>query len=178
MRLIPALLLGLLLATAPASNQAMAAEWRAVDGDTLAHGAERWRLNGIDAPERRQACRDAQGASWACGAASQARLAQIIEGRAVECQRLDTDRYGRAVGRCWAIEADGSRIDVQSRLTAEGLALAYLKYSWRYAPEQAWAWLLGRGMWVAPLGGLFIGLWGEGDFQRPDEFRHRGRTTK
>ncbi len=90
------------------------AGWRAIDGDTLAHGAERWRLHGIDAPERRQTCQDSAGQPWACGEAARGRLAQLIEGRAIACQPTGRDRYGRAVGRCWASQPDGSRIDLSA----------------------------------------------------------------
>lgn len=134
------------------------AGWRAIDGDTLAHGPERWRLHGIDAPERRQTCQDSAGQLWPCGEAARARLAQLIDGRAIACQPTGHDRYGRAVGRCWASQPDGSRIDLSAALAREGLALAYSRYSRDYEPAQAEAQAAGRGIWG-------------GKFQIPGEFR-------
>jgi endonuclease YncB( thermonuclease family) len=38
-----------------------------VDGDTLAIGATKVRLEGIDAPETDQVCLNAKGIRWTCG---------------------------------------------------------------------------------------------------------------
>ena len=44
---------------------------RIADGDTLTlPGGTRIRFFGIDAPESDQTCKDAQGATWACGVCS------------------------------------------------------------------------------------------------------------
>ena len=40
---------------------------RIVDGDTLAIGSEKVRLQGIDAPETDQFCLNANGVRWTCG---------------------------------------------------------------------------------------------------------------
>ena len=49
-----------------------------IDGDSLRNGSEQIRLVGIDAPELRQTCRDAQGREWSCGRAAKARLAELV----------------------------------------------------------------------------------------------------
>ena len=49
-----------------------------VDGDSLKAGDEQIRLLGIDAPELRQTCRDAQGRGWQCGRAARTRLAELV----------------------------------------------------------------------------------------------------
>jgi hypothetical protein len=40
---------------------------RIVDGDTLAIGSMKFRLDGIDAPETDQVCLNANGIHWTCG---------------------------------------------------------------------------------------------------------------
>ena len=40
---------------------------RIVDGDTLAIGSTKFRLQGIDAPETDQFCLNANGDHWTCG---------------------------------------------------------------------------------------------------------------
>ncbi len=157
-----AALLAALIALAACQAVPPPGAWRAVDGDTLAQssatGSARWRLHGIDAPELAQTCQDAAGADWPCGRAAQARLAQMIEGRAIECQAMGRDRYSRSLGRCWAIQADGSRIDLSAALTREGLALAYTRYSREHEADQAAAQAAGRGIWA-------------GESQAPEDFR-------
>src|SRR4029453_6321568 len=73
---------------------------RVVDGDSLEIGSQRIRLFGIDAPEGRQHCRDAQGHDYACGREATRALEALIDGRPVTCTRLDHDRYEREVAAC------------------------------------------------------------------------------
>jgi endonuclease YncB( thermonuclease family) len=53
---------------------------RIVDGDTLAIGATKVRLHGIDAPETDQICLNANGAPWTCGIDARDQLATHIGG--------------------------------------------------------------------------------------------------
>ena len=62
----------------------------AIDGDTLRLDGQRYRLWGVDAPERSE-----PGA-----VASKAELADLIEGQRLVCELIDTDRYDRPVVRC------------------------------------------------------------------------------
>ena len=73
---------------------------RVVDGDSLEIGGQRVRLFGIDAPEGRQQCRNAQGQDFACGREVARALETLIGGRSVTCTRLDHDRYEREVAAC------------------------------------------------------------------------------
>lgn len=66
---------------------------RVVDGDTIDVGVVRIRLHGIDAPEAGLTCGRSSGGTWACGTAATNRLAELIEGRRVECEALDRDPY-------------------------------------------------------------------------------------
>ena len=53
---------------------------RIVDGDTLAIGSTKIRLEGIDAPETDQVCLNANGAHWTCGIDARDQLAAHIAG--------------------------------------------------------------------------------------------------
>lgn len=130
---------------------------RVVDGDTLDVGSVRVRLHGIDAFERNQMCERPSGA-WACGAAATRSMRARAEGRQLVCQVLDTDRYGRKVSRC---ERDG--VDIGGALVAEGLALAYRRYSQDYVAAETAARARGVGGW-------------DGSFDRPEQWRSRGRS--
>jgi endonuclease YncB( thermonuclease family) len=130
---------------------------RVIDGDTLDVGAVRVRLHGIDAFERNQMCDGPQG-PWACGAAATRALKDRTEGRRLVCRVLDTDRYGRKVSRC---EREG--VDVARALVAEGLALAYRRYSQDYIDEELAARAGAAGAW-------------SGSFDRPEQWRRRPRS--
>lgn len=85
-----------------------------IDGDTLEIGVVRIRLNGIDAPEAGQTCLRASGRSWQCGSAATNRLAELVEGREIECRARDRNVYGRIIADCWQ-----HRTYVNQRLVAE-----------------------------------------------------------
>jgi endonuclease YncB( thermonuclease family) len=123
------------------------------DADTLAVGGRIVRLHGVDAPELRQTCRRADGSVWPCGQMAAAALALQLGGRPVLCRLRGNDRYGRAIGRCWA---EGEEINAW--LVREGWAVAYARYSWRYLPQQTLAWWEGRGIW-------------QGSFDTPEDWR-------
>ena len=80
---------------------------------------QRTRLHGIDAQECRQTCRR-DTVTWLCGAEATRALRRFIDGRRVTCRERDVDRYGRIVAVCHA----GGQ-DLNGRLVAEGMALAY-----------------------------------------------------
>lgn len=78
-----------------------AAPWRVVDADTLAHGAQRYRLWGVDAPER----------GTPAGEAAKAAVAALAQGGAIRCTPVDgaRDRWGRTVARCTVKGVDLAR---------------------------------------------------------------------
>ncbi len=141
---------------APADSNRLEGLGRVIDGDTLDVGTVRVRLHGIDAFERNQMCDRIQG-PWACGAAATDALKAGAEGRRLVCRVLDTDRYGRKISRC---ERDG--VDVARTLVADGLALAYRRYSQDYVAEEAAAQTGAVGAWA-------------GSFDRPEQWRGRSR---
>jgi len=142
------------------------------DGDTLeildnncllAHfhltcPAQRLRLYGVDAFERSQACRDAEGKKWECGAVATARLKELVDTPDFHCQvdKQFVDRHAREFAACTA----GDR-DVGATLVAEGLAFAYGRRT-RYVAIEATAKAEHRGAWA-------------GNFVRPQYFRAGAR---
>jgi endonuclease YncB( thermonuclease family) len=96
------------------------AEIVAVDGDTIraANGAE-YRIFGIDAPELRQTCTEANGKSWLCGRAAKAKLTILLKRGNVNCEAKSTDNYGRTVAVC---SADGVP-DLGEALVRDGYAI-------------------------------------------------------
>ncbi|MGG5819758.1 thermonuclease family protein [Falsiroseomonas sp. HW251] len=139
-------------ALSPAREPSLSGFARAVDGDTLAIGARRIRLAGIDAPESAQIC-ERDGSAWPCGALAAQALAGMVQGRVVTCSQSGEDRYGRALARC---EAAGE--DLGAAMVRLGWAVAYARYSWRYIPQE----------WQARWRG--VGLWA-GRFETPEDWR-------
>lgn len=113
-----------------------------IDGDTLEIGVVRIRLHGVDAPEAGQTCRRDDGTSWQCGTEATRRLAELVEGKQLECLALDRDAYGRIVATC---TADG--VEVNGTLVDEGLAWAFTRYSQDFVEIEAMARAARRGIW-------------------------------
>lgn len=144
------LFLGLLIAAKleNGNRQVVAGHFTVVDGDTLMQAGARFRLEGIDAPEIGQSCRE-DGAPTACGETAKLRLADWAAHGDFSCSGGERDRYGRLLVRCRAGEAD-----VNAGLVREGLAVSYGDY----VGEEAAARLDGLGLWA-------------GEFERPADWR-------
>lgn len=109
---------------------ACAAEWAGTvvgiaDGDTLTlldlgKTARRIRIDGIDAPERKQAY----------GQRARESLADLAQGRSAWAECSKSDRYGRAVCR---VLVDG--VDVGLEQLRRGLAWHYTKYAHEQSPQ-------------------------------------------
>jgi endonuclease YncB( thermonuclease family) len=132
---------------------------RIVDGDTLAIGATKVRLEGIDAPETDQVCFNANGAHWACGIDARDQLITHIAGRDVECTSHGTDAYRRTLATCYLAGED-----LNGWLVQQGWALFYVKYSSAYRQVEDDARTNQRGLWQ----GAFIAPW---------DWRHRNNKT-
>lgn len=126
---------------------------RIIDGDTLAIGERRWRLSGIDAPEIKQKCGSSGGQIYACGEAARNALVALVGDRAVTCDEIEKDRYGRSVGICLS---NGK--DIGEEMVNQGMAVPYLQYSDAYKQQGIAA------------KDAKIGLW-SGRFDMPDAFR-------
>ena len=108
-------LAALVLASLPALAQPV---YRAIDGDTLALGEERFRLIGFDTPETFQARCPAEKA---LGQAAKVRLQELVKRGPVRLVRAKgRDKYGRTLASLWI----GQEL-VSDILIREGLAVAY-----------------------------------------------------
>jgi len=124
---------------------------RVIDGDTLELDGERIRLHGIDAPETRQICvRDS--AEWLCGQEASKSLRDYLRAKSqLTCDRVDIDRYGRIVAKCFT---EGGT-DIGEWMVSNGWALAYRRYSMDYVETEIIAESAKRGIWS----GEFIKPW-------------------
>ncbi len=112
----------------------------AIDGDTLAAGAERLRLIGIDAPEADQSCGEGQNV-WTCGDAARDALAKFASAPDAYCAGSSRDRYGRVLVRCRLGETD-----INAELVRQGVAVA----SGDYHAEETAARAQVEGIWSGP----------------------------
>ena len=128
---------------------------RITDGDTLRIGDRRIRLNAIDAPEAKQMCGAARGGrkEVACGAQAAAVLRDLSGRGRVSCVAEGEDKYGRMLATCYADKTNLNRAMVQA-----GWAVAYRRYSDRYALDEARARAAGVGLWAL-------------DFDQPEDWR-------
>ena len=145
---------------------------RVVDGDTLELksagvgsakaqleaielNGKRIRLEGIDAPESDQDCETVTGERYACGQAATAMLRELVfKAEDIRCEVSGTDRYGRLLAICHALEED-----LNGLLVSQGLVVAYRRYSHVYAPLEDEAKAAKRGVWA----GRFVMPW---DYRR------------
>lgn len=115
---------------------------RVIDGDTIEVESNKFRLFGIDAPERGQPCRR-NNVPYDCGGASKAHLEFILTGANVECEKNGKDRWGRYIGKC---TADGE--DISKLMIRHGWAVAYRKYSTDYVQDEEFARSNKLGIWA------------------------------
>jgi endonuclease YncB( thermonuclease family) len=132
---------------------------RIVDGDTIAIGEVKIRLEGIDAPESDQVCLDAQVARWSCGNEATKQLSDHVADRPIVCTPTGQDVYKRVLAICHL----GTE-DLNAWMVRQGWALAFVKYSRLYVNDEENARNARRGLWS----GAFIAPW---------DWRHRDRQT-
>ena len=104
----------------------------------------RVRLHGIDAPERDQDCRDANGKTYSCGRAAMRALSAAVAGRSVTCTPVEVDQYNRDVAVCTVDD-----VDLGEAMVRGGHALDYARHSrGRYAAAEREARAARRGLWA------------------------------
>jgi endonuclease YncB( thermonuclease family) len=114
---------------------------RVIDGDTVAIGEQVIRFFGIDAPEMAQRC-DGPKPLRKCGEVAADALAERVSGKTLTCEGEAVDKYKRLIATC---QVDGA--DLSAWMVSEGYALAYVKYSDRYAGHEAEAKAKRKGLW-------------------------------
>lgn len=113
------------------------------DGDRIDLDGRRIRLAGIDAPEPRQTCADAQGTLYNCGRVSEVALAEKLVGKSVTCEETGSPRTPTGVAICRLGEED-----LGAWLVSEGLAVAETSGETRYAAQETAARQAKRGLWA------------------------------
>ncbi|MEL7463892.1 MAG: thermonuclease family protein [Pseudomonadota bacterium] len=134
-------LFSLILLCLLSASPAQAGTARVIDGDTLDIGDTRYRIHGIDAPERGQRC-GAGDDEWPCGARATEKLTDLTLGRDLRCEPLEDDGLGRTVAKCFAGD-----VDVGAAMVESGMAWAFVKYAEDYVRHEAQARAERRGVW-------------------------------
>lgn len=125
------------------------------DGDSFSIATNRLRLDGIDAPEYHQQCKDRAGADWACGKAARAALERRLLEPGLTCKAQTRDRYARALATCSTSQTP----DIGAAQVRDGMAVSHEYYGVRDYPDDEDAARAGnKGIW-------------QGSFTQPDEWR-------
>ena len=115
---------------------------RVVDGDSLDVAQRRIHLDGIDAPELKQRCRNDRGQFYPCGEQAKAYLESLIRGNILRCIALADDPIRGAAGRCTV-----KGIDLGRQMIAAGYATLRGQNGRLYVKELQAARRAKRGMW-------------------------------
>ena len=110
-------------------------------GDTLLMNGRYIRLFGIDAPEIKQTCVNAQGKKYNCGQEAINWLRRWLQDYEIECNVIKQNSRGNAVGVCSIGE-----YDIGAALVASGWAIS-LPNNNVYGPYEQQAQMAHRGMW-------------------------------
>ena len=103
-----------------------------VDGDSLHIDGFAFRLQGIDAPELDQKCHRWTTGQYDCGEIAKGFLKSTIGDQPVTCKDSGGgDRYGRSIATCTVNGRDLGKVMVRA-----GWAIAYTRYSDKYAGEE------------------------------------------
>jgi endonuclease YncB( thermonuclease family) len=125
----------------------------AVSGDLVRVAGTTVRLAGIEAPERQQTC-GAGGRRYQCGAAAQAALGRLVNGRGLTCTLSGTDPAGRPLASCTrgTTDINGELVRQGHVFAASGLFASYAALEREARAAKA-------------------GIWAGGEAERPSEFR-------
>jgi endonuclease YncB( thermonuclease family) len=135
-----------------------------MDGDSFNVGSKKFRLDGIDAPEFNQTCKDAQNIIWECGKAARGALEAMLSLPGLKCSVSAQDSYSRSIAKC----AVDQMPDVGGAQVRAGMAVSHEYYGIRtYGDEEDHAIAAKMGIWA-------------GEFASPSEWRkaHPSRTNK
>ena len=131
------------------------------DGDTIKIDTFKIRLDGIDAPEKKQKCKRPYLTismftffeEYFCGQKSTEALIKKINNHKVTCNISDIDYFKRLIGECYK-----RKTNLNAWLVSNGYAVAFRKYSKKYVPQETLAKQEKKGIW-------------QGKFEMPWDYR-------
>tara|TARA_Y100000768_G_C23981639_1_gene686157 strand:- start:2103 stop:2636 length:534 start_codon:yes stop_codon:yes gene_type:complete len=123
---------------------------KVTDGDTIKIDTFKIRLDGIDAPEKKQKCKRPYFTifvftfyeNYFCGQKSTEALIKKINNQKVNCKIYDIDYFKRFIGECFI-----RKTNLNSWLVSNGHAVAFRKYSNKYVSEETLAKQEKKGLW-------------------------------
>ena len=136
------------------------------DGDTIKINTFKIRLNGIDAPEKKQKCKRAYleifififYEDYSCGQKSTEALIKKINNQKITCKISNVDYFKRLIGECYK-----RKINLNAWLVSNGHAVAFRKYSKKYVSHETLAKQEKKGMW-------------QGKFEMPWDYRKSNKN--
>ena len=139
---------------------------KVTDGDTIKINTFKIRLNGIDAPEKKQKCKRPYleifififYEDYSCGQKSTEALIKKINNQKITCKISDVDYFKRLIGECYK-----RKTNLNAWLVLNGHAVAYRKYSKKYVSDEILAKQEKKGMW-------------QGKFQMPWDYRKSNKN--
>ena len=134
-------------------SKAVLGRAEALGGDLVRVAGTTVRLAGIEAPELQQSC-GSPPRRTRCGAAAQAALGKLVNGRTLACAMSGADSAGRPLATCTrgGLDINGELVRQGHAFAASGLFAGYAGLE-RQAREAK------------------LGIWAAGDVERPAEFR-------
>ena len=135
-----------------------------IDGDTIHINDNKFRLEGIDAPEMRQQCKKeffkisfligfTFYKDYSCGRISKEKLTTKINTSEIKCISSSKDRYKRYIATCFK-----GKTNLNQWMVRNGFAIAYRRYSKKYVPDEVFAKENKLGLW-------------QGKFMEPEKWR-------
>ena len=139
---------------------------KVTDGDTIKINTFKIRLNGIDAPEKKQKCKRAYleifififYEDYSCGQKSTEALIKKINNQKITCKISNVDYFKRLIGECYK-----RKINLNAWLVSNGHAVAFRKYSKKYVSHETLAKQEKKGMW-------------QGKFEMPWDYRKSNKN--
>ena len=139
---------------------------KVTDGDTIKIDTFKIRLDGIDAPEKKQKCKRPNFTifmftfyvDYSCGQKSTEALIKKINNQKITCKISDVDYFKRLIGECYK-----RKTNINAWLVSNGHAVAFRKYSKKYVPDEIVAKKEKKGMW-------------QGKFEMPWDYRKSNKN--
>ena len=133
-----------------------------IDGDSIKIGKKEIRLIGIDAPEYKQKCFNAQKQKYRCGIKSKKFLISLTKNQKVTCFYDQKDIYNRFLSECFS-----QNNSLNKKLIENGMAIIYNKAS---ASQEI------KNLELEAKDKK-LGIW-QGAFQIPQEYRKANRRKR